>query len=103
MSGVFVKEPSLLGPQVHVHSTPQRALLCLHRARLERASVGVCTHMSAHVTLLVHADTCPCGLSTPFPHTGVDTDELDSNVEDWEEETIEFFVTEEIIPLGSPE
>ncbi|XP_075421716.1 eukaryotic translation initiation factor 3 subunit B [Ascaphus truei] len=30
---------------------------------------------------------------------GVDTDELDSNVEDWEEETIEFFVTEEIIPL----
>ncbi|XP_060505651.2 eukaryotic translation initiation factor 3 subunit B [Panthera onca] len=34
---------------------------------------------------------------------GVDTDELDSNVEDWEEETIEFFVTEEIIPLGNPE
>ncbi|MGH0129289.1 UNVERIFIED_CONTAM: hypothetical protein FKN15_038672 [Acipenser sinensis] len=31
---------------------------------------------------------------------GVDTDELDSNVEDWEEETIEFFVNEEIIPLG---
>ncbi|MBN3271543.1 EIF3B factor, partial [Polyodon spathula] len=31
---------------------------------------------------------------------GVDTDELDSNVEDWEEETIEFFVTEEIIRLG---
>ncbi|KAB0403456.1 hypothetical protein E2I00_001905 [Balaenoptera physalus] len=34
---------------------------------------------------------------------GVDTDELDSNVDDWEEETIEFFVTEEIIPLGSQE
>uniref|UniRef100_A0A8C0L7V1 Eukaryotic translation initiation factor 3 subunit B n=1 Tax=Canis lupus dingo TaxID=286419 RepID=A0A8C0L7V1_CANLU len=34
---------------------------------------------------------------------GVDTDELDSNVEDWEEETIEFFVTEEIIPLGNQE
>uniref|UniRef100_A0A452QBU0 Eukaryotic translation initiation factor 3 subunit B n=1 Tax=Ursus americanus TaxID=9643 RepID=A0A452QBU0_URSAM len=33
----------------------------------------------------------------------VDTDELDSNVEDWEEETIEFFVTEEIIPLGNQE
>lgn len=37
-----------------------------------------------------------------FP-LGVDTDELDSNVDDWEEETIEFFVTEEIIPLGSQE
>ncbi|XP_012878964.1 PREDICTED: eukaryotic translation initiation factor 3 subunit B [Dipodomys ordii] len=34
---------------------------------------------------------------------GVDTDELDSNVDDWEEETIEFFVTEEVIPLGSQE
>uniref|UniRef100_G1RBH1 Eukaryotic translation initiation factor 3 subunit B n=1 Tax=Nomascus leucogenys TaxID=61853 RepID=G1RBH1_NOMLE len=34
---------------------------------------------------------------------GVDTDELDSNVDDWEEETIEFFVTEEIIPLGNQE
>ncbi|XP_039735597.1 eukaryotic translation initiation factor 3 subunit B [Pteropus medius] len=34
---------------------------------------------------------------------GVDTDELDSNVDDWEEETIEFFVTEDIIPLGSQE
>ncbi|ELV11016.1 Eukaryotic translation initiation factor 3 subunit B [Tupaia chinensis] len=34
---------------------------------------------------------------------GVDTDELDSNVDDWEEETIEFFVTEEIIPLGTQE
>ncbi|KAK9980676.1 hypothetical protein ABG768_000267 [Culter alburnus] len=31
---------------------------------------------------------------------GVDTDELDSNVEDWEEETIEFFISEEIISLG---
>ncbi|TKS85843.1 Eukaryotic translation initiation factor 3 subunit B [Collichthys lucidus] len=31
---------------------------------------------------------------------GVDTDERDSNVEDWEEETIEFFINEEIIPLG---
>lgn len=35
--------------------------------------------------------------------SGVDTDELDSNVDDWEEETIEFFVTEEVIPLGSQE
>lgn len=32
--------------------------------------------------------------------SGVDTDELDSNVDDWEEETIEFFINEEIIPLG---
>uniref|UniRef100_A0A8B9K8I3 Eukaryotic translation initiation factor 3 subunit B n=1 Tax=Astyanax mexicanus TaxID=7994 RepID=A0A8B9K8I3_ASTMX len=31
---------------------------------------------------------------------GVDTDELDSNVDDWEEETIEFFINEEIIPIG---
>lgn len=31
---------------------------------------------------------------------GVDTDELDSNVDDYEEETIEFFINEEIIPLG---
>uniref|UniRef100_A0AAY5K9R5 Eukaryotic translation initiation factor 3 subunit B n=1 Tax=Esox lucius TaxID=8010 RepID=A0AAY5K9R5_ESOLU len=31
---------------------------------------------------------------------GVDTDELDSNIDDWEEETIEFFINEEIIPLG---
>lgn len=31
---------------------------------------------------------------------GVDSDELDSNVDDWEEETIEFFINEEIIPLG---
>ncbi|XP_034087242.1 eukaryotic translation initiation factor 3, subunit Ba [Gymnodraco acuticeps] len=31
---------------------------------------------------------------------GVETDELDSNVEDWEEETIEFFINEEIIPFG---
>ncbi|XP_064814341.1 eukaryotic translation initiation factor 3 subunit B-like [Oncorhynchus masou masou] len=31
---------------------------------------------------------------------GVDTDELDSNTDDWEEETIEFFINEEIIPLG---
>ena len=37
-------------------------------------------------------------LDNVFP--GVDTDELDSNVEDWEEETIEFFINEEIIPLG---
>ncbi|XP_055507092.1 eukaryotic translation initiation factor 3, subunit Ba [Leucoraja erinacea] len=34
---------------------------------------------------------------------GVDTDELDSNVDDWEEETFEFFVTEEIIPVGDQE
>uniref|UniRef100_A0A673NIX5 Eukaryotic translation initiation factor 3 subunit B n=1 Tax=Sinocyclocheilus rhinocerous TaxID=307959 RepID=A0A673NIX5_9TELE len=31
---------------------------------------------------------------------GVNTDELDSNVDDWEEETIEFFINEEIIPIG---
>ncbi|TRY54818.1 hypothetical protein DNTS_001785 [Danionella cerebrum] len=31
---------------------------------------------------------------------GVDTDELESNVDDWEEETIEFFINEEIIPIG---
>lgn len=43
----------------------------------------------------------PC--HPPPPLAGVDTDELDSNVEDWEEETIEFFVTEEIIPLGNQE
>lgn len=30
---------------------------------------------------------------------GVDTDELDSNIDDWEEETIEFFISEEIIYL----
>lgn len=39
------------------------------------------------------ADICFC-------LSGVDTDELDSNVDDWEEETIEFFINEEIIPLG---
>lgn len=39
------------------------------------------------------ADICFCP-------SGVDTDELDSNVDDWEEETIEFFINEEIIPLG---
>lgn len=39
----------------------------------------------------------------PLLLLGVDTDELDSNVDDWEEETIEFFVTEEIIPLGNQE
>lgn len=33
-----------------------------------------------------------------FP--GVDTDELESNIDDWEEETIEFFINEEIIPIG---
>lgn len=43
---------------------------------------------------------CTCDQQTP---SGVDTDELDSNVDDWEEETIEFFVTEEIIPLGNQE
>ncbi|KTG47803.1 hypothetical protein cypCar_00018043 [Cyprinus carpio] len=31
---------------------------------------------------------------------GVDTDELDSNVEDWEEENIEFFISDGIINLG---
>ncbi|XP_068885859.1 eukaryotic translation initiation factor 3 subunit B [Aphelocoma coerulescens] len=34
---------------------------------------------------------------------GVDTDELDSNVDDWEEETVEFFINEEIITLAEPE
>lgn len=29
----------------------------------------------------------------------MDTDELDSNVDDWEEETIEFFCDEKIIAL----
>lgn len=41
--------------------------------------------------------------SAHFVLSGVDTDELDSNVDDWEEETIEFFVTEEVIPLGNQE
>lgn len=49
-------------------------------------------------------DLCPTHTRvTGKPPTGVDTDELDSNVDDWEEETIEFFVTEEIIPLGNQE
>lgn len=43
------------------------------------------------------------GVSVLSVLSGVDTDELDSNVDDWEEETIEFFVTEEVIPLGSQE
>lgn len=48
--------------------------------------------------------SAPPALCHPsVPPLGVDTDELDSNVDDWEEETIEFFVTEEIIPLGSQE
>ncbi|RLW01411.1 hypothetical protein DV515_00007854, partial [Chloebia gouldiae] len=34
---------------------------------------------------------------------GVDTDELDSNVDDWEEETVEFFINEEIITLAEPD
>ncbi|KAF7242985.1 Eukaryotic translation initiation factor 3 subunit B [Varanus komodoensis] len=34
---------------------------------------------------------------------GVDTDELDSNVDDWEEETVEFFINEEIITVAEPE
>ncbi|XP_042294217.1 eukaryotic translation initiation factor 3 subunit B isoform X2 [Sceloporus undulatus] len=34
---------------------------------------------------------------------GVDTDELDSNVDDWEEETVEFFINEEIITVVEPE
>ena len=45
---------------------------------------------------------CEAQPRPPLP-AGVDTDELDSNVDDWEEETIEFFVTEEIIPLGNQE
>lgn len=50
------------------------------------------------------ARSCPLTPLWPLPFLlGVDTDELDSNVDDWEEETIEFFVTEEIIPLGSQE
>ena len=43
------------------------------------------------------------GVSLLSVLSGVDTDELDSNVDDWEEETIEFFVTEEVIPLGNQE
>ena len=43
---------------------------------------------------IIYALTASCNLA------GVDTDELDSNVDDWEEETIEFFINEEIIPLG---
>lgn len=39
-------------------------------------------------------------LKKMFCVAGVDTDELDSNVDDWEEETIEFFINEEIIALG---
>lgn len=38
-----------------------------------------------------------------FCISGVDTDELDSNVDDWEEETVEFFINEEIITLAEPE
>lgn len=38
-----------------------------------------------------------------FSIPGVDTDELDSNVDDWEEETVEFFINEEIITLAEPE
>lgn len=38
-----------------------------------------------------------------FSVPGVDTDELDSNVDDWEEETVEFFINEEIITLAEPE
>lgn len=34
---------------------------------------------------------------------GVDTDELDSNVDDWEEETVEFFINEEIITVAEAE
>ncbi|XP_058013085.1 eukaryotic translation initiation factor 3 subunit B [Ahaetulla prasina] len=34
---------------------------------------------------------------------GVDTDELDSNVDDWEEETVEFFINEEIITVVEAE
>ena len=34
---------------------------------------------------------------------GVDTDELDSNVDDWEEETVEFFINEEIITVVEQE
>lgn len=51
------------------------------------------------------AQLLPCARPLwPLPVLlGVDTDELDSNVDDWEEETIEFFVTEDIIPLGSQE
>ncbi|XP_070617473.1 eukaryotic translation initiation factor 3 subunit B [Erythrolamprus reginae] len=34
---------------------------------------------------------------------GVDTDELDSNVDDWEEETVEFFINEEILTVVEAE
>lgn len=40
--------------------------------------------------------------ASSFP-PGVDTDELDSNVDDWEEETVEFFINEEIITIAEPE
>ncbi len=41
-----------------------------------------------------------CNRWVVWSFLGVDTDELDGNVEDWEEETIEFFINEEIIPIG---
>ena len=70
--------------------------------RLEWAHVGTCPRVP---TLPEWAICTPRHFPSPPPPlpAGVDTDELDSNVEDWEEETIEFFVTEEIIPLGNPE
>lgn len=66
-------------------------------------------------TLSLSSPSVPLNLCSPYlsvcfnettdnslcPLKGVDTDELDSNVDDWEEETIEFFINEEIIPLGN--
>lgn len=60
---------------------------------MEWSPRGPCNRLCNHVP----------GVSQLSILSGVDTDELDSNVDDWEEETIEFFVTEEVIPLGSQE
>jgi len=56
----------------------------------------------------VNSTMSPRGLNTIYSShhwifwsfLGVDTDELDSNIDDYEEETIEFFINEEIIPIG---
>ncbi len=55
-------------------------------------SMNLCLPPSSSLIMKI-ADICFC-------RSGVDSDELDSNVDDWEEETIEFFINEEIIPLG---
>lgn len=50
----------------------------------------------ALATLLFMGDLVNIVMCPP----GVDSDERDSNVDDWEEETIEFFINEEVIPFG---